>query len=196
MPNCKLTWGSSASHTLTLEIGRRGLTTSYKQERNVNMAASGKSEFINLYGIQEMDIDFYITQDNYRGAVAFWSWAGQGKPFAFANSASQTGSTTIASSISASATSITVASGSSFAASDEVYLRSASSAGVFELAKISTISSASVTLTAGTKYAYNSGSIFRHKAYWGSCVMIDTTFSPQQTDAGFYNHRMTFTEDL
>lgn len=196
MPNCKFTWGSSSSHTLTLEIGRRGLITSYRQERNRNMAASGKTETINIYGIQEMDIDFYISEDNYRDAVAFWAWARQGKAFAFANSASDTGSTTIASAISASTTSVSVSSASSFAASDEVLIRSASSDDAFELAKISAISASTITLTAGTKYAYNANSIFRHKGYWGSCVMVDTTFNPQQTDAGFYNHRMKFQENL
>jgi len=196
MPNCKLIWGSSSSHTLTLEVGRRGLQTTYRQEREMNMSGSGKSEYINLYGIQEMEIDFYITTDKYRDAVAWWSWVRQGKPFGFATSASDMGGTTITSAISASTTSISVASASSFAAADTVIIRSASSDDTFELAKISSISSATVTITAGTKYAYSAGAIFRHYNYWGSCVILDTSFAPQQTDAGFYTHRIRFQENL
>lgn len=196
MPNFKFIWGSSASFSLTLETGRTGLKTTFKQERNLNMAASGKTEVINLYGIMEMETDCYITSDKYRDAVAFWSWARQGKPFAFANSASKVGSTTVASSVSASATSIVLTSGSSFSASDTALMRSASSDDVFELVKISAISSNSVTLTAGTKYAYASGAVFRDSGYIGSCIMMDTTFDPQQSDAGFYPHRFKFMEDL
>lgn len=196
MPNCKLTWGSSGSHSLTLEVGRRGLQTTYRQERNMNTAASGKKETINLYGIQEMAIDLYITADNYRPAVAWWAWARQGKTFAFANSASKEGSTTLASAASASASSISVASASSFSATDTVLIRSASSDDTFELAKISAISSSTVTLTTGTTYAYASGSIFRHSDYWGSCLVMDKTFAPRQNDAGWYNHTIKFTEAL
>jgi len=196
MPNCKLTWGSSGSHSLTLEVGRRGLQTTYRQERNVNVAASGKRETINLYGAQEMAIDLYITEDNYRPAVAWWAWARQGKTFAFANSASNEGNTTLSSAISASASSFSIASASSFAASDTVLIRSASSDDTFELAKISSVSSATITLTAGTKYAYAAGSIFRHSDYWGSCLVMDKTFAPRQNDAGWYNHSIKFTEAL
>ena len=196
MPNCKLIWGSSASYNLTLEVGRQGLLTTYRQERNVNTAASGKKETINLYGIQEMTIDLYITEDNYRNAVAWWSWVRQGKTFAFANSASNTGSTSLASAAAASATSISVTSGTGFAAGDTVLIRSASSDDTFELAKISAISVNTVTMTAGITYAYNAGSVFRHSDYWGSCLVTDTTFAPRQTDAGFYKHSIKFTEAL
>jgi hypothetical protein len=196
MPNCKLIWGSSASHNLTLEVGRRGLQTTYRQEKFVNVAASGKRETINQYGIQEMEIDVYITEDLYRDAVAWWAWARQGKTFAFANSASDTGNTTLASAASASDTSISVAAAAGFAASDTVLIRSATSDNNFELAKISAISASTVTLTTGVHYAYTSGSIFRHADYWGSCIMLDTTFNPRQTDAGFYNHTLRFTESL
>lgn len=193
MPNCKLIWNTK---NLTLEVGRTGLQTTYKQERNVNTAASGKKETINLYGIQEMAIDLYITEDNYRSAVAWWAWARQGKTFAFANSASNTGNTTLDGAFSASSTSISVASASSFSANDTVLIRSASSDDTFELAKISAISSSAVTLTSGLIYDYKTGSIFRHSDYWGSCLVIDKTFAPKQTDAGWYKHTIRFTEAL
>jgi len=196
MPNCKLIWGSSASHSLTLEVGRRGLQTTYRQEKFVNIAASGKRETINQFGTQDMEIDVYITENNYRDAVAWWAWARQGKVFAFANSASNTAATTLASAVSASTTSISVAAASSFAASDEVLIRSATNDDVFELAKISAISGSTVTLTSGTNYAYTTGSIFRHSDYWAECIMLDTSFGPRQTDAGFYNHTLRFTEAL
>jgi hypothetical protein len=124
------------------------------------------------------------------------SWVSQGKTFAFANSASNTGSTTLASAASASSTSVSVASDTGFAASDVVLFRSASSIHTFELAKVSATSSSTVTLTAGLKYDYAAGSVFRHSDYWGSCVILDTTFTPKQTDAGFYNHSIKFTESL
>lgn len=196
MPNCKLIWGSSSSHSLTLEVGRRGLVTSYKQERYQNKSTSGKIEQINLHGIQEMEIDFYITEDKYRDAVAWWSWSRQGKTFAFANSASTTGATTLASAASASDSTLVVASASSFSSSDEILVRSIATDDVFELVKISAISSVTLTITTGLKYDYAAGATVRHKDYWGSCIMLDTTFNPQQTDAGFYNHRIKFTEAL
>jgi len=195
MPNCKLIWGSS-SHSLTLEIGRTGLRTSYTQERYQNKSASGKIEQINLHGIQEMEIDFYLTTDKYRDAVAWWSWARQGKTFAFANSASNTGATTLASAASPSALSLVVTSAAGFTSSDEVLIRSIATDDVFELVKISAISSSTVTITTALKYAYLAGAIFRHKDYWGSCIMLDTSFNPQQNDAGFYTHRIKFTEAL
>jgi hypothetical protein len=196
MPNCKFIWGSSSSHSLTLEVGRQGLQTNYKRNRSYNKAASGKIETIHLDTPQEMAIDLYITEEKYRDAVAWWSWVSQGKTFGFANSASNTGSTTLASAASASSTSVSVASDAGFVASDVVLFRSASSIHTFELAKISTTSSSTVTLTAGLKYDYVAGSVFRHSDYWGSCVILDTTFAPKQTDAGFYNHNIKFTESL
>ena len=160
MPNCKLIWGSSASHSLTLEVGRRGLQTTYKQESKFNQAASGKIETIKIYGIQEMATDLYITADKYRDAVAWWSWVSQGKAFAFANSASNTGSTTLASAASASSTSVDVVSDTGFAASDTVMFRSASSIHTFELAKVSAVSSSTVTLTAGLSTIMPQGQYF------------------------------------
>jgi hypothetical protein len=182
MPNCKFIWGSSSSHSLTLEVGRQGLQTNYKRNRSYNKAASGKIETIHLDTPQEMAIDLYITEEKYRDAVAWWSWVSQGKTFGFANSASNTGSTTLASAASASSTSVSVASDAGFVASDVVLF--------------STTSSSTVTLTAGLKYDYVAGSVFRHSDYWGSCVILDTTFAPKQTDAGFYNHNIKFTESL
>ena len=154
------------------------------------------SGFYHEDGIQEMEIDFYLTADKYRDAIAWWSWARQGKPFAFANSASNTGATTLASAASPSDLDLEVVSASSFASSDEILIRSVVTDNVFELVKISAISSTTVTITAGLKYAYAAGAIFRHKDYWNACIMLDADFSPQQNAAGFYTHRIKFTEDL
>ena len=143
-----------------------------------------------------MAIDVYITADKYRDTVAWWSWVRQGKTFAFANSASNTGSTTVASAAAASTTSITVSSGTGFAASDTCLIRSASSDDTFELVKISAISINVITITAGLKYAYGVNSIFRHSDYWGSCVVLDKVFNPVKNDAGWYNHTLRFTENL
>lgn len=195
MPFCKLIWNSSADN-LTLEVGRGGLRTTYKQERNENKAASGKQETINQYGIQEIEIDLYVTADNYRPFVGWWSWVRQGKTFAFANSASNTGSTILASAASASSVSISVSSAASFARNDEALIRSASSDNTFELVKISAVSASTITLTTGLMYDYADSSIFRHSDYWGSCLVTDKTFAPRKTDAGFYNHTIKFEEVL
>ena len=193
----KFVWGASSSHSMTLTQGRTGIKPDYTQSRNQLRAASGKVEQINIHGIQEVECDLYITQDQYRTAVAWWSWARQGKSFAFAYSGSNTGNTTLASSVAASATSVNVSgSGTSFVAGDTVLIRSASSDDTYELAKISAVSLSTVTLTAGTLYAYNSGGVFRHYDYYPDVITLDDSFNPRQLDSGRFTHSIRFVENL
>jgi len=193
MPNCAIIWDGN---TLTLEVGRTGLQTTYKQERNMNTAMSGKKEFINLYDIQEMSIDLYVTEVNYSQFVAWWAWARQGKTFAFATDASNVGNTTLDAAAAAAQKVIPLTATTGFVATDYCLIRTAARTD-FEVVQIASVSAGvSVTAENNLIYSYASGDEFRHYDYWPSVLTMDNTFAPKQTDAGWYRHTIKFTEAL
>ena len=185
--------------TIDLLLGDDGLLINYTQEREQERSGSGKTETINLYGIQEMAFEAYFTESIYRDLIAWWSWARQGKSWAFAKDSNNVGNTTLEFIANEGQTAINlVASGSTaFSVGDICFLRAEDTDDEFEMIEIDAINPTGdiITATANLKFTYPAGSIFRHPNYWPDVVSLDTSFNPKR-NGDYYKHIFKFAENL
>ena len=184
------------SKTIDLLIGNKGLETDFKHERNQNRSASGKIETINFYGIQEMSFDAYFTEQIYYDLLAWWSWARQGKPWAFAMDSANVGNTTLDAAAAAGQKVIPLTATAAFAVDDYCLIRANDTDDEFEIVKIASISAGvSVTAVDNLKFTYASGDLFRHFDYWPSVISLDENFKPPKS-GDYFNHVFKFAEAL
>lgn len=177
-------------------IGNEGLQTTYKQERKQNRASSGKIETINQYGMQELRFAAYFDEDTYRDLIAWWSWARQGKEWAFALDSANVGNTTLDDAAAAGQKNVPLTATAAFASGDYCLLRAADSDDEFEIVKVDSVD-AGVKIVAieNLIYTYASADIFRHWDYWPSVISLDANFNPRKNGAMF-SHTFKFVEAL
>ncbi len=182
---------------LDMKLGRTGLQMIHKQEQNQERAVAGLISQINLHGIFEGKCDFYVTEDQYRDLVAWWSWARQGKTFAIAADATLIGDTTLDDAAAAGQKDIPLTATTGFTAGDQCLIRAEDNDDEFELIEIYQVNAGVYVETVDNLfYAYTSGDVFRHLRYFPEAIMIRHQFRPRQTDAGFYRFDLEFAEIL
>lgn len=190
------------SINIDLESAWPGEDIEFIQERERNMSASGKSETINIYGINIYQILCRFSISVYYQLVGWWSWARKGKTFSFALDNTKTADTTLDSSASSGQKTIPLSNTSGFSADDVCLIRS-SDGDDFEIVEIDSVSAGvSVTAKSNLINGYSSGDIFRHKDYWPSVFSDNDSFKPLRLGASgedsrlFYSFVFEFKEKL
>lgn len=191
------------SKNIDLTIARDGDEPEYIQHRKQNRASSGKIETINIYGIQEIKFEAFFNQAIYYDLIAWWSWARQGKTFAYAQDSAKTGNTTVDGTANSGQKVIPVTATGDFSVDDICIIRAEDADDEFEIIDIDSISAGvSVTAKENLKFSYVSGDTLRHMLYWPSVKCLQTEFRPTRTGAidqtatGYYRHRFNFIEAL
>ncbi len=184
------------SKTIDLLLGDGGLLTDYTQDRKQARSGSGKIETINLYGIQEMSFEAYFVEARYRDLIAWWSWARQGKPWAFAKDSGNTGNTTISAPVAQGQKNIAMAATGAFSSGDSCLIRAVNDDDEYEIVVIDSITNATLLAAVeNLKYSYNTPDIFRHWDYWPSVVSMDTNFNPKR-NGDYFKHTFNFVENV
>ncbi len=184
------------SKTIDLLIGSMGLETDYKQDRKENRSASGKIETLNFYGIQEMSFEAHFVEQIYYDLLAWWSWARQGKPWAFAMNSGNIGDTTLDGSAPAAQKTIPLTATAAFTIGDFCLIRAVDADDEFEIVEIDTISvGVSVDVIDNLKFSYAADDIFRHIDYWPEVLSLEKNFNPKKT-GDYFTHVFKFIEAL
>jgi len=184
------------SNSITLQVGPGGLQTTHKQERNQEYARAGLIEQINLYGIQEMSFDAYVSTAVYYSLFAWWSWARQGKTWAFALDSTKIGNTTLNGAAASGQKVIPLAATAAFSSGDICFIKALDADDEFEVVTIDTVQAGtSVTATSNLIYSYASADSFRHIEYWPSVKSLDEEFAPTKMN-NTWSHTFKFTEAL
>ena len=184
------------SKTIDLLLGDGGLLTDYTQDRKQARSGSGKIETISLHGLQEMSFEAYFVEARYRDLVAWWSWARQGKVWAFAKDSGNVGNTIIVGAVAAGQTTVGMAATGAFSAGDTALLRAVDNDDEYELVLIDSITTANVLeASENLKYSYDTAYIFRHWDYWPSVVSLDTNFNPKR-NGDYFKHTFNFVENV
>ncbi len=200
MGSPRITYNSSIN--IDLVMGRSGLKHIPKQNRNENESASGKIETINLFGRFDYEFEAYFTEQIYFDLWAWWSWARQGKAWAFALDSANVGNTTLDGAAAAGQPNIPLTSTAAFADDDFCLIRAADADDEFEIIKIASIDpNVSATAVDNLKFTYASGDIFTHKDYFSSVLTSETEFDPPLTGVldktlKYFTHIFKFTENL
>lgn len=184
------------SINIDLVMGRNGLRHIPKQQQYKNDSSSGKIETINLFGRWEYSFDCYFSRSVYYTLWAWWSWARQGKTFAFALDSAKVGDTTLDDAAASGQKVVPVAATTALTAGDVCLLKAIDADDEFELITIDTISAGvSVTATTNLIYSYAAADICRYKDYFPSVKMIGDSWFPEYTgvyDATKKYYRYTF----
>lgn len=154
------------------------LQPSRNQEREENESASGKMEFINFYAVDDIELRIDdLSTDSFKDSLdAFWSWARQGKEFAFAYDTADMINTTLDGAAVSGQKIIPLTSTSGIVAGQK-YLIRAIATGYEEIVEIDTINAGvSVVTVENLKFTYASGDLFRSRFYWPSLVCLDTKY--------------------
>lgn len=184
------------STNVDILIDNESLRTKYVQTRSQNRSGSGKIETINQYGIQEMEFAGILTESVYRQLIAWWSWARQGKVWAFAFDSGNTGNTTLDAAAAAAQKVIPVAATAAFAVGDYCLIRAEDSDDEYEIVEIASISAGvSITAVDNLIFSYASSDILRHWDYWPEVISLDDEFRPPKEGSN-YRHLFKFIEKL
>lgn len=188
--------------TINLALDRSGVIKDFKHERNIDHSYSGKVQIINQYGIQEMQINAMFSMTTYYALLAWWSWARQGKLWAFTMDSTKTGDTTLDGGAASGQKTIPLTATTGFSSTDICFLKKADVDDAWEVITIDSVSSGvSVTATENLKFNYASGDTFRHLDYWPEVVSLDGSFKPTRTGVNstsgkYWKHTFRFTEAL
>lgn len=187
---------------LDLIMGKNGLTQIHRQRRNQNESASGKIETINIFGRYDYEFDAYFTNATYLKLVAWWSWARQGKEWAFALDSDNVGSTTLDAAAANGQKTIPLTATAAFTVGDNCLIRALDNDDEFEIIEIDSINAGvSVDAVDNLYWPYTSGDSFTHLDYFPTVVTTETEFRPTLTGvkdktSRYYKHVFKFTESL
>ena len=186
------------SVNIDLVMGKTGLKTIPKHIKYYNESGSGQIENISLYGRIEYEFDAYFSQAVYYTLWGWWSWARQGKEWAFALDSANVGDTTLDASAASGQKVIPLTATAAFANDDYCFIKAVDVDDEFEIVQIDSISAGvSVTVKSNLVYSYNASDVFRHKDYFSSVVLAKNAnnFSPDYTgvkDVTKKYHKYTF----
>jgi hypothetical protein len=177
------------------------LRPNYFQSRNQNRSASGKTETINVYGIQEVSIDIFMTEVQYRKMIGWWSHARQGQAFTLTLSTADLTNTKVRSQSTDDAKVIYVTSSGNITANNKYLIRAIDNDDEYENVQVSAIASSSsywkLTMSTDISHWYNSSDIFRGWQYWPTLISLDDGFNPMKTPgADLYSATLNLAEDL
>ena len=185
------------SNNVDLTIDEPSIQRGFKVEGNVNRAASGKTETINIYNWGEPVIFSAIFSEAvYRQLIAFWAWAEQGNVFSFNMDSDNVGNTTFDGGAAAAQKVCPVAATAAFATSDVVLVRTAARTS-YEIGVIASISAGvSVTMTDNLYFTYASGDTMRHWDYYPALILpAGEIFNPVKS-GNYYAYTFKFIEQL
>jgi len=179
-------------------IKRDTLNIRYLQEKSENKSGSGKIETINLYGIMQIQFNALLTSAQYKQMIPFYSWARQGKEFAFTVNNALITSTTLDATAASAQKTIPLTATAGFTVGDYCLIRAEDNDDEFEIVKIATINAGvSVVAVDNLVYGYLSGDIFRHWRYWPTAKLENTNFNPMEMEgSGYYNFDFTIIEAI
>ena len=184
------------SKTIDLLMGPSGLETNYKQDRRQQHSGSGKAETINLYGIQELAFDAHFTEAIYRDLIAWWSWARQGKPWAFAKDAGNVGNTTLDDTATAGLKNVPLTATAAFASGDYCLIKAVDNDDEYEIVEVDSVDAGVKIVTVeNLKFSYTATDIFRHQDYWPDVISTATQFNPKKSGS-YYSWTFKFIENL
>ncbi len=190
------------SVSVNFDLSIDGARTAYRETRNINQSASGKSEIIHLYGSQEITATGYFGEDDYRDFLGWWAWARQGRSFAFAEDNTNQVATTLDGSAASGQKTIPLTSTTDISAGDFFLIRDEDDPSEFEVVEISTVNAGvSIIAIDNLIYEYTSGDTFRHLTYWDDVICLNTQFNPQRTKAiegqpNYYQYTFEFRENI
>lgn len=188
--------------TIDLELTRQGVQKTFVHESSLDRSYSGKVQIINQYGIQEMSFEAMFSMTNYYKLLAWWSWARQGKLWAFTMDSTKTGNTTLDGGAASGQKVIPLIATTAFTAADICLLKREDLDDSYEVIVIASVSAGvSVTAVDNLKFNYASGDSFKHFDYWPELVTLDNKFSPTRTGVNstsgkYWRHTFKFTEAL
>lgn len=166
---------------IDIDMTRPGINPNFRQEFNQDSSWSGKKQTINKFGIQEYSVETVFSVANYYALLAWWSWARQGKLWAFTTDSTKTGNTTLDGTADAGQKTIPLTATTGFSANDICIIKTDSD-DKFEVVTISSVSAGvSVTASANLKFNYVSDDIFRHLEYLPEVISLDSQFAPKRT---------------
>lgn len=184
------------SVNIDLKVGRGGIETNLRQFRRQDRSSTGKTQTINQYGIQEVSVETCFEDPVYYSLWAWWAWARQGKPFAFAYDSDKIGNTTLDDAAPSGQKVIPLNSTSDFSEDDIGFIKAVDVDDEFEIVEIdSIIAGVSVTAKSNLVYSYASIDVFRHKEYWPNVISLDDYFNPVR-DGEDWIWTFKFAEDL
>lgn len=167
------------SINVDIPIGPEGIVADWRQERSLERAGSGRAEIINFYGLIEIEFDARFSEAVYHELLAWWSWARQGKTFAFAKNSGKTASTTLDGASAAGQKVIPLTSTTGGLAAGDKCLIATDADDAFEVIEIASVSAGmSVTAVDNLKFSYAAGDSFRHLEYWPSLIYTGERFRP------------------
>lgn len=170
-----------------------------RRRADSHVADAGITETVRLGIWDEVFVEVLFTSRTvYQDLLGWWAWASQGKQYAIQLNSAQSVNTTLSGSESVGSTSIGVVSGTGILGTTPVtwpYLMRSADLTKFEIVNSQGYNAGNVILSAGTKYAYAAGDIFRDPDYYPKAVTVDDDF-PCKENAGLtftFSHR--FRED-
>ena len=167
------------SVNITLKTGENGLRVRHVQEGSLDFSGSGKYRAVPRYGIMEGRFSAYFQDAVYYDLWAWWSWARQGKTWAFAMDSGDVLNTTLDGAAAAAQKTIPVASTTGLEAGDKCLIRAEDADDEFEVVEIDTIDDGvSVDVVENLIFSYDSDDVFRHFEYFPSVLSLDTFFDP------------------
>ncbi len=173
-----------------------GLDTIYKHERHQRRSGSGKIQTFNVYGIQEMSFAAIFYEATYKDLIAWWSWARQGKVWAFGMDSSNTGNTTLDGAAAAAQKNVPLTATTGFVANDVCLIRAVDNDDEFEIVDIASVDAGvKIVADANLVFSYAANDIFRHWDYWPSVKSLDKEFHPEKK-GDVYRHTFKFVETL
>lgn len=192
------------SVNIDLVMGKTGLKTIPTHTGYSNESGSGKIETISLYGRIQYEFDAYFSKAVYLTLWAWWSWARQGKTWAFALDSDDTGETTLDASAAAGQKTVPLTATTGFSADDYCFIKANDVDDEFEIVQIASVSAGvSITTKSNLVYSYNSADTFRHKDYFSSVVnpkdvkdFVPTYTGVSDVTKKYYKHTFKFIEAL
>ena len=187
--------------TIDLELTLPGINKNFMHESSVDRSYSGKVQIINQYGIQEMSFGSMFSMATYYKLLAWWSWARQGKLWAFTMDSTKTGNTTLDGGAASGQKVIPVTSTTAFLATDVCLLKKEDSDDAYEVIVIASVSAGvSVTAVDNLKFNYTASDSLKHLDYWPEVVTLNK-FAPTRTGAvnttdKYWRNTFKFTEAL
>lgn len=178
-----------------VKIGPKALKLRHAQDRDVKFSGSGKNQTTNRYGAFHGYFDARFQDAAYDALWGWWSWARQGKEWAFAMDSGNVLNTTLNGAAAAAQADVTVDSVSTLAVGDKILIRAEDEDNEFERKEVQSISSLTITMTTNLVHSYSDEDTLRHFEYFPAVITIDDEFEPEQ-DGDWWSWTFHFMESL
>lgn len=187
-----------SSKSISFPWGAYNIQIEYPHLRTQNFSASKIAEVINV----TPDVAVSVALRNFentayptlrRNLEQLWEWASVGGAWQFALDSALTANTTLNGAVSATATSVVVASSAGLNIGDSVVVRDSNH---MEKCKIGNIVGTTITLVEALNFGYASGARFRHETYWPARLLDTRRHFVREKPPLMYDVELVFCEDM